>query len=123
VKVEEYIAKDGTCPYKSWFDSLDVHAAVKVAAAKSRMEQGLLSSVRWFRGIGEYKVDWGPGYRIYLAKVGSDLIILYGGGDKSSQQSDIQRAEKLHQEYKDGRKAEQKKLKDEPKKVTSKKKR
>jgi putative component of toxin-antitoxin plasmid stabilization module len=33
------------------------------------MEQGNLSNVEWFRGIGEYKIDWGPGYRIYLAKI------------------------------------------------------
>jgi hypothetical protein len=38
------------------------------------MEQGNLSNVEWFRGIGEYKIDWGPGYRIYLAKDGLKII-------------------------------------------------
>jgi putative addiction module killer protein len=41
--------------------------------------------VKWFDGIGEYRIDWGPGYRIYLAQDGADLIILYGGGTKKRQ--------------------------------------
>ena len=45
-------------------------AAAKVSVAAARMAQGNLSNVEWFRGIGEYKIDWGPGYRIYLAKDG-----------------------------------------------------
>jgi putative addiction module killer protein len=46
------------------------------------MERGNLSAVRWFGGIGEYKIDWEPGYRIYLAKDGDTLIMLFGGGTK-----------------------------------------
>ncbi len=45
-------------------------AAAKVSVAAARMAQGNLSNVEWFRGIGEYKIDWRPGYRIYLAKDG-----------------------------------------------------
>ena len=57
--------------------------------------------MRWFDGIGEYRIDWGPGYRIYLAQDGQDLIVLFGGGTKKRQQSDITQALQLHQEYKD----------------------
>jgi putative addiction module killer protein len=46
------------------------------------MELGNTSSVKWFAGIGEYVIDWGPGYRIYLAKDGESLIVLFGGGTK-----------------------------------------
>ena len=63
------------------------------------MEQGNLSSVKWFRGIGEYRIDWGPGYRIYLAKDGLKIIILLGGGTKKAQQKDIQRAVALWEDY------------------------
>ena len=45
-----------------------------------------------FRGIGEYKIDWGPGYRIYLAKDVLQLIVLLGGGSKKRQQRDIDEA-------------------------------
>ena len=105
IKVEEYICPDGTNPYKSWFDDLDAQAAAKVVTAKLRLELGNTSSVKWFDGIGEYIIDWGPGYRIYLAKDGETLIILFGGGTKRGQQRDIDRAKGLHTEYKARKKA------------------
>lgn len=100
IKVKEYITVAGSCPYKLWFDSLDAQAATKITSAKIRLELGNTSSVKWFRGIGEYVIDWGPGYRIYLAKDGADLIILFGGSTKRGQQTAIDAAVKLHDEYK-----------------------
>lgn len=105
IKVEEYLLQDGASPYQSWFDSLDAQAAAKVVTAKLRLELGNTSSVKWFCGIGEYVIDWGPGYRIYLAKDGEALIILFGGGIKRGQQKDIDRAKALHVEYKARKKA------------------
>ena len=66
IKVQEYLRADGSNPYKAWFDSLGAQAAAKVVTAKLRLELGNTSSVKWFGGIGEYVIDWGPGYRIYL---------------------------------------------------------
>ena len=71
-----------------------------MTTAKLRMELGNTSSVKWFAGIGEYVIDWGPGYRIYLAKGGETLIVLFGGGTKRRQQADIEKAKELHVEYK-----------------------
>jgi putative addiction module killer protein len=88
IRVEEYILLDGTSPYKTWFDCLDAQAAAKVVTAKLRMELGNTSNVKWFAGIGEYVIDWGPGYRIYLARDGDTLIVLFGGGTKRQQQAD-----------------------------------
>jgi putative addiction module killer protein len=68
--------------------------------AKLRLELGNTSSVKWFGGMGEYVIDWGPGYRIYLAKDGDRLIVLFGGGTKRGQQRDIDRATALHAKYK-----------------------
>ena len=101
MRVEEYLLEDGTSPYKLWFDALDAEAAAKVTTAKLRMERGLTSAIKWFDGIGEYIIDWGPGYRIYLAKDGNQLIVLFGGGTKKRQDGDIQEAKRLHQEYKE----------------------
>jgi putative addiction module killer protein len=64
------------------------------------MEQGNLSNVKWFRGIGEYQIDWGPGYRMYLAKDGLKIIVLLGGGTKKGQQKDIERAVAQWEDYK-----------------------
>ena len=101
MNVQEYVKEDGSNPYQDWLDSLNSAAAVKVAVVRSRLEIGNTSNVKWFDGIGEYRIDWGPGYRIYLAQDGQDLIVLFGGGTKKRQQSDITQALQLHQEYKD----------------------
>ncbi len=58
----------------------------------ARLELGAGSRVKWIGVIGEYRIDWGPGYRIYLATGGEKLIILLGGGTKQRQQADIERA-------------------------------
>ena len=105
IRLREYIREDGANPYQIWFDGLNAQAAAKVTVAKTRMELGNTSNVEWFRGIGEYKIDWGPGYRIYLAKDGETLIILLGGSTKKGQQKAIDQAVALHEEYKARKKA------------------
>ena len=99
-RVHELILEDGSSPYASWFNSLGADVAAKVTTAKLRMQLGNLSNVAWFRGIGEYKIDYGPGWRIYLAKDGVQLIVLLGGGSKKGQQRDIDQALELWQQYK-----------------------
>jgi putative addiction module killer protein len=88
-----------TDAYRRWFDRLDRHAAAKVAVARARLELGNTSAVKWLGGIGEYRIDWGPGYRIYLAQDGAQLIVLFGGGTKRSQDKDIARAQRLYEAY------------------------
>jgi putative addiction module killer protein len=100
MRVHEYIKEDGSNPYKEWFDSLDAQAAAKITVAKARLELGNTSNVKWLEGIGEYRINWGPGYRIYLAQDGKSLIVLFGGGTKKKQQADIERAKELFKEYK-----------------------
>jgi putative addiction module killer protein len=56
--------------------------------------------------MGECVIDWGPGYRIYLAKDGDALIVLFGGGTKRGQQRDIDQAKVLLAEYKVRKKAQ-----------------
>ena len=104
-RLEEYVREDGSNPYQKWFNGLDAQAAAKVTVAKARLELGNTSNLEWFRGIGEYKIDWGPGYRIYLAKEGDALIILFGGSTKKDQQKAIDQAVALHDEYKARKKA------------------
>lgn len=99
MRIEEYLRPDRSSPYRKWFDSLDPQAAAKVAVATVRLGQGNTSRVKWFEGIGEYVIDWGPGYRIYLARDGADLIILFGGGTKRRQRNDIAFAKVLNTEY------------------------
>jgi putative addiction module killer protein len=99
-KVEEYIREDGSSPYEKWFMSLDPIAAAKLTTVKLKMEQGNLSNVKWFSGIGEYRLDWGPGYRVYIGKDGDKLILLLCGGTKKRQSKNIADALQLWDEYK-----------------------
>ena len=98
--VVEYVREDNSIPFQMWFDDLPALAAAKVATARARLEMGNTSAVRWIGVIGEYRIDWGPGYRIYLAKDGDDLVILLGGGTKRRQREDIERAKALWTAYK-----------------------
>ena len=99
-KVVEYIRK-GTSPFGTWFSGLDAHAAAKVAVALYRLEQGNLSNSKSVgKGVAEYKINFGPGYRIYFGQEGDEIVILLGGGSKKTQDKDIKTAQMLWLEYK-----------------------
>ena len=100
-----YLTADGESPFESWFSDLDARAAAKVTVAVARLEQGNLSSVKTVgEGVLEYRIDWGPGYRIYFGRDGETLVILLTGGTKQRQQRDIVRAKGLWADYKRRRK-------------------
>ena len=99
--VEEYLDKQDRASFSVWFNQLDPHAAAKVAVARYRLELGNFSNVKSVgSGVYEYKMDFGPGYRIYFGQDGKELIILLGGGTKKRQQSDIKIAKERWDEYK-----------------------
>lgn len=100
LEILRYERRDGFSPFDLWFKSLDKSIRAKVTVAIARLESGNDSNVKWFRGIGEIRVNQGPGYRIYLAKVGNQILLLLGGGDKSSQQRDIEQAIENLDDYK-----------------------
>ena len=71
------------------------------------MRAGNLSNARSLgRGVSEYRINFGPGYRIYFGRDGDTLIILLGGGTKSRQHRDIQNAQALWQEYRRSKRRE-----------------
>lgn len=105
--VREYVNDLGISPFARWFSSLHAQAAAKVTTALMRMELGNLSNVKSVgAGVFEYRLDFGPGYRIYFGMEGPKLILLLGGGTKKYQPKDIAEAQRLWQEYKERRKGE-----------------
>ena len=105
IRVEEYQRADGSSPFRDWFERLPTQAAAKVATYLLRVEHGNSGAIKWFSSIGEVRIDWGPGYRVYLIRDGEFLVVLLGGGTKASQQKDIDRALALRDEYKARKKA------------------
>ncbi len=80
---------------------LDAPAAAKITVAIGRMGQGILSNVKTVgEGVLEYRIDWGPGYRVYFGRDGETLVILLTGGTKQRQQRDIETAKALWTDYK-----------------------
>ena len=100
--VREYVDSVGRSPFTRWLNALNVQAAAKVATALERISDGNLSNVKSVgSGVLEYRIDFGPGYRIYLGRDGDRLVILLAGGTKSRQQNDIQRAQGYWVDYLD----------------------
>jgi putative addiction module killer protein len=80
MQILEYLDLSGRSPFAAWFDRLDAAAAAKIAIALTRLGQGNLSNVKGVgSGILEYRIDFGPGYRLYFGRDGEMLIILLGG--------------------------------------------
>ena len=101
MQILEYLDVAGDSPYRAWFDSLDARAAAKVTVVLTRIELGNLSNVKGVgAGVQEYRIDFGPGYRIYFGRDGDRLVILLAGGTKSRQQNDIVTAQKRWADYK-----------------------
>lgn len=103
-QVKEFV-REGSSLFQEWFDDLDSIAASKVTTALYRLQYGNFSNVRSVGGgVSEYKVDFGPGYRIYFGRDGYTLVILLTGGTKKTQSKDIEKAKIFWQEYKAGKK-------------------
>lgn len=88
-----------TTVFAQWHESLkDKKAAEIIARRIVRVQSGLMGDVKMFDGIGELRVDYGPGYRLYFVRRGNVLIVLLCGGDKGSQDRDIAKAKQIAKE-------------------------
>lgn len=85
-----------TTGFRGWLDGLkDGRARERIAQRIVRLQAGLFGDAKFFDGIGELRVDHGPGYRVYFARRGPVVVILLCGGDKATQRRDIERAKVL----------------------------
>lgn len=99
--VREYLEEDGTSPFADWLTALDATAAAKITVVLARIKQGNLSNAKGVGGgVLEYRLDFGPGYRVYFGRDGDVLVILLAGGTKKRQQRDIEAAQARWAAYK-----------------------
>lgn len=104
IKIINFVTQANKCPFEDWVDDLDTQTQVIITKRITRLRLGNFGDFKKIKGskdIWELVMDFGPGYRIYFAKEGQNLVILLAGGIKRSQSRDIKKAEKYWQEYKD----------------------
>lgn len=99
--MRRYLTETGKDVVGEWLADLkDLRVRAKVVTRIARLEAGNFGDCKPVgNGAWELRIDWGPGYRVYYAIVGSDLLLLLCGGDKRKQGADIRRAAKLLNDY------------------------
>ncbi|NCS51054.1 MAG: type II toxin-antitoxin system RelE/ParE family toxin [Microcystis aeruginosa G13-05] len=100
-EIERYVTADGQIPFDNWFDSIRVSKTQTIISKRlDRVRMGNLGDYRSVGGgVFELRIDYGPGYRIYFGQVGTTIVLLLCGGDKSSQIKDIRQAQKYWRDY------------------------
>jgi len=102
----EVVQTDG---FETWLKKLkDVRGKARIVRRLDRLAQGNPGDVRPIgKGLSELRLDVGPGYRVYYLQDGDTLILLLCGGDKSTQQKDIDTAHELAEQWHKDKKKEE----------------
>ena len=89
--------------FDAWFEALrDKQAARRIQARIDRVEDGNFGDCQPVgEGVSEMRIHYGPGYRVYLAQRGAEIVILLAGGDKATQDKDIKTALGLAKQLKE----------------------
>ncbi|WP_096699886.1 type II toxin-antitoxin system RelE/ParE family toxin [Polaromonas sp. AER18D-145] len=89
--------------FERWLLGLkDRSARIRVLVRIDRLADGNPGDSKSVRdGISELRIDHGPGYRVYFTRRGPVVIVLLVGGDKRSQDADIERAIAMAKDWKD----------------------
>jgi putative addiction module killer protein len=106
-EIRHYLTPEQRDVYLEWHRKLrDLKARIAIDRRIYRIELGNFGDHRFCRdGVWELRIDVGPGYRVYYALAGKQVVLLLCGGDKGTQQSDIARACEYWQDWQ--RRAEQ----------------
>lgn len=100
-EIRRYRTAAGDEPFTQWLSDLgDRQAQARILVRLERLEVGNFGDSRFLRdGVSELRIDWGPGYRVYFGRDGKTVVVLLCGGDKRKQNTDIEKAVELWQEY------------------------
>lgn len=93
-----------TPAFARWLDGLrDRVAVARINVRIRRLSLGNPGDVRPIgAGVSELRIDYGPGYRVYFVHRGPEAVVLLCGGDKGTQDRDIEHAKELAKEDRDG---------------------
>ncbi len=99
--VEIYRASNGKSPFVDWFDSLQDRKTINILQKRlGLLRSGNLGDFKFFEGIYELRIDYGPGYRIYCGKKDKTFVLLLFGGSKATQRKDIGKAVQYWEDFK-----------------------
>jgi putative addiction module killer protein len=100
-EIQPYVTPEGRVPFDEWFNSLkDANTKAKIVSRINRVITGNLGDYRSLgEGVCEFRIDYGPGFRIYFGQVGTTIVLLLCGGDKSTQNRDIRQAKEYWKDY------------------------
>ena len=103
IEIRHYVNRAGRDVFDDWLTQLaDARAQAKIASRINRLAAGNFGDCKRLRqGLCELRIDWGPGYRVYYAMLGSVCVLLLCGGDKRKQSSDIARALDYLKDYRE----------------------
>ena len=106
-EIRHYSTAAGADVFQAWFKALrDRQAQARVQARIDRLERGLFGDAEpCGEGVWELRINWGPGYRVYYARAGEQVILLLCAGDKRKQAADIKRAKEFWHDYQQRTKA------------------
>lgn len=93
-EIQRYVTPEGGIPFDEWFYALrDAKTKTRINKRLDRVSCGNLGDYRSVgEGVCELRIDYGSGYRVYFGQIGSTIVLLLCGGDKSTQDQDIRRA-------------------------------
>lgn len=96
-KLEEYLTEEGRSPFRDWLVGLrDVAGRARIRARLNRVRLGNFGDAKSVGdGVFEFRISFGPGYRVYFAKEASKVVLLLCGGDKGTQRRDIAKAKRF----------------------------
>lgn len=100
-ELQIYVTEDGRAPFSEWLTSLrDSKARAKIRVRLDRLSLGNLGDCHGVgEGVQELRIDYGSGYRVYFGQLGSTIVLLLCGGDKSTQVRDIEQAKRYWNEH------------------------
>ena len=103
MEIRRYLTEAGRDVFGEWMAGLkDARTRAKIVARIDRLAVGNFGGCKALGGgLLELKIDWGPGYRVYYALIGKECVLLLAGGDKRRQSSDIDRARKYLEDYRE----------------------
>ena len=97
-----YQTAEGRQPFTEWLSGLsDTRARTRVKARLAVVAAGSFGDVEPVgEGVMELRIDYGPGYRVYFARIGRIVVLLLCGGDKRTQHEDIKQAKRNFDDFK-----------------------